>query len=190
MGGTTKNPPSSCKTGLRRGEGIEKWEELARAYKKYEELKVKEGAMDFGDLIIKTLQLFRQRPNVLSEYRKQFKYILVDEFQDTNVAQYELLKLLVPPKNNGNLTVVGDDSQSVYKFRGAAISNILNFKKDYKKAKTVVLTKNYRSTQVILDSAYRLIQHNNPDTLESRLGVDKNLVSVKNSKASEPVKFI
>jgi len=169
---------------------IEKWEELARAYKKYEELKVKEGAMDFGDLIIKTLQLFRQRPNVLSEYRKQFKYILVDEFQDTNVAQYELLKLLVPPKNNGNLTVVGDDSQSVYKFRGAAISNILNFKKDYKKAKTVVLTKNYRSTQVILDSAYRLIQHNNPDTLESRLGVDKNLVSVKNSKASEPVKFI
>jgi len=168
---------------------IEKWKELAGAYKKYEELKVKEGAMDFGDLIVKTLQLFRQRPNILANYQKQFKHVLVDEFQDTNVAQYELLKLLAPPKNNGNLTVVGDDSQSVYKFRGAAVSNILYFKKDYKKAKTIVLTKNYRSTQVILDSAYRLIQHNNPDTLESKLGIDKNLVSTINSKENEPVKF-
>src|SRR3990172_11246026 len=132
------------KKGLDREE-YAKYMELAKANKKYDELKVKEGLMDFGDLIVKTLQLFRQRPNVLKQYQGQFKHVLVDEFQDTNVAQYELLKLLIPPKNNGNLTVVGDDSQSVYKFRGAAISNILNFKKDYKKAKTIVLTKNYRS---------------------------------------------
>src|SRR3989344_7920483 len=169
---------------------LSKWRELATAYKKYDELKVKEGMMDFGDLIVKTLQLFRQRPNVLGQYQKQFKHILVDEFQDTNVAQYEMLKLLAPPKNNVNLTVVGDDSQSIYKFRGAAVSNILYFKKDYKKAKTILLTKNYRSTQTILDNAYKLIQHNNPDTLESKLGIDKNLVSVKDPKSGEPVKFI
>ena len=169
---------------------IAKWQELAGAYRKYDELKVKEGFMDFGDLIIKTLQLFRQRPNILKNYQKQFKYVLVDEFQDTNVAQYELLKLLAPPKKNGNLTVVGDDSQSIYKFRGAAVSNILYFQKDYKKAKTIVLTKNYRSTQVILDSSYKLIQHNNPDTLESKLGIDKNLVSIKDTKRGEQVSFI
>jgi DNA helicase II / ATP-dependent DNA helicase PcrA len=169
---------------------IQKWLELAKAYKKYDELKVKEGFMDFGDLIVKTLQLFRQRPNILKNYQKQFKYVLVDEFQDTNVAQYELLKLLALPKFGGNLTVVGDDSQSVYKFRGAAVSNILYFQKDYKKAKTIVLTKNYRSTQNILDSAYKLIQHNNPDTLESKLGIDKNLVSIRNPKNGEPIAFI
>jgi len=163
---------------------------LAKAYKKYEELKVKEGVMDYGDLIVKTLKLFRLRPNILTNYQKQFKYILVDEFQDTNVAQYELLKLLSPPKKNGNLTVVGDDSQSIYKFRGAAISNILYFKKDYKKAKTIVLTKNYRSTQTILDHAYRLIEHNNPDTLESKLGIDKNLVSARNLKEEAEIVFI
>jgi len=156
---------------------IEKWRELANAYKVYEELKVKEEMMDFGDLIVKTLLLFRQRSNVLSEYRKKFKYVLVDEFQDTNIAQYELVKLLAPPNKNGNLTVVGDDSQSIYKFRGAAVSNIVHFMKTYKKAKTVVLTINYRSTQSILDPAYKLIKHNNPDTLEAKLGIDKNLVA-------------
>ncbi|MCH7640799.1 ATP-dependent helicase [Patescibacteria group bacterium] len=167
-----------------------KWKELAEAYKIYDELKVKWGVMDFGDLIVKTLELFRRRPNILRQYRKQFRHVLVDEFQDTNIAQYELVKLLAPPKKNGNLTVTGDDSQSVYKFRGAAVSNILQFKDDYKKAKTVVLTKNYRSTQKILDNAYKLIQHNNPDTLEVKLGVDKNLVSIRNPKGGELVGFI
>lgn len=181
--------PISSKKAEEKAEA-EKYKELAEAYKKYEELKVKEGVMDYGDLIVKTLQLFRRRPNILANYQKQFRYVLVDEFQDTNIAQYELLKLLVPPKSNGNLTVVGDDSQSIYKFRGAAVSNILYFKRDYKKAKTIVLTKNYRSTQAILDRAYRLIQHNNPDTLESKLGIDKNLVSVKNPNGGEDVKFI
>lgn len=168
---------------------IEKWEELANAYKKYEELKIKEGRMDFGDLISKTLDLFRERPNVLKEYKMKFKYVLIDEFQDTNIAQYEMVKLLVPPGKNGNLTVVGDDSQSIYKFRGAAVSNILQFKKDYKKAKSVVLIKNYRSTQAILDPAYRLIRHNNPDTLESKLGIDKNLVSVS-EMTGKAVRFV
>ncbi|MCH7951750.1 UvrD-helicase domain-containing protein [Patescibacteria group bacterium] len=168
----------------------EKTAELARTYQTYQELKVKEGVMDFGDLIGKTLELFRKRPNVLREYRKQFKYMLVDEFQDTNIAQYELLKLLVPPGKKANLAVVGDDSQSIYKFRGAAVSNILYFMDDYKEAKMVVLTKNYRSTQKILDSAYRLITHNNPDTLEAKLGVDKNLISVRNRNTGEQVEFI
>ncbi|OGM09541.1 hypothetical protein A2159_00110 [Candidatus Woesebacteria bacterium RBG_13_34_9] len=169
---------------------LSKWRELAKAYKTYEELKVKEGVLDFGDLIVKTLQLFQRRQNVLGEYKKQFKYILVDEFQDTNVAQYDLLKILVPPSKYSNLTVVGDDSQSIYKFRGAAVSNILYFKKDYKYAKTVILTKNYRSTQTILDTSYKLIRYNAPDTLEDKLGIDKNLVSNKSSKNDEPIKFI
>ncbi len=169
---------------------IEKWKELAGAYKTYHELKVKEGVMDFGDLINKTLELFRKRPNVLRQYKKQFKHILVDEFQDTNIAQYELVKLLAPPKENGNLTVTGDDSQSIYKFRGAAVSNILHFMDDYKKAKTVILIKNYRSTQAILDDAYKLIQYNNPDTLEAKLGIDKNLVSIPNPKGGEDIKFV
>ena len=125
----------------------EKNRELARAYKKYREIKLKEGVMDFSDLISNTLKLFRQRPNILSEYRKKFKYILVDEFQDTNISQYQLLKLLAPPKNNPNITVVADDFQSIYKFRGAAVSNILQFMKDYSQAQSVVLVKNYRSTQ-------------------------------------------
>lgn len=168
---------------------LEKWNELSNAYKKYDELKIKESKMDYGDLIGKTLWLFRQRPNLLKTYREQFLYVLVDEFQDTNIAQYELIKLLAPPSQNANITVVGDDSQSIYKFRGAAISNILHFTDDYKKTKMIVLTKNYRSTQTILDASYQLIQHNNPDTLESKLGITKNLTSV-HIKNGDPVEFI
>src|SRR3989344_6332732 len=104
-------------------EEIQKYLELAEAYKVYEELKIKEGVMDFSDLISNTLKLFRSRNSVLIKYQEQFKYILVDEFQDTNYAQYQLVKLLAPPDAQINLAVVGDDSQSIYKFRGAAISN-------------------------------------------------------------------
>jgi len=167
----------------------EKYLELAKAYQTYEELKIKEGVTDFGDLIANILKLFRSRKNILRQYQKQFKYILVDEFQDTNYAQYALLKVLAPPKNNPNLTVVGDDSQSIYKFRGAAISNILQFMEEYPTAKKIVLIKNYRSTQTILDHAYRLIKHSDPDTLEAKLGINKNLESVR--KVQEvPIKFI
>jgi len=163
----------------------QKTKELAGAFLKYQELKEKNGFFDFADLISYSLRLFRQRPNVLESYKKRFAFILVDEFQDTNIAQYQLVKMLAPPEENPNLTVTGDDSQSIYKFRGAAVSNILNFKEDYHQSKMVVLTENYRSTQEILDRSYQLIKHNDPDTLESRLGISKNLISNKKVKGGK-----
>ncbi|MBI4157367.1 UvrD-helicase domain-containing protein, partial [Candidatus Woesebacteria bacterium] len=166
---------------------VAKWEELSKTYKAYEELKVKGGLMDFGDLIIKSLKLFRDRPNILKAYRKQFKYILIDEFQDTNFAQNELAILLTGKE--GNITVVGDDDQSVYRFRGAAVSNIVQFRKSFPKVRIVTLTKNYRSTQEILDRAYMLIQFNNPDRLEAIEKIDKKLVS-QSGKKGEEIGFI
>jgi DNA helicase-2/ATP-dependent DNA helicase PcrA len=154
---------------------IAKWNELSKAYKAYDEIKVKEGLMDFGDLIIKTLKLFRDRPNILKEYQKQFKYLLIDEFQDTNYAQNELAILLAG--KDKNINVVGDDDQSIYRFRGAAVSNIVQFRKSFPKTKIVVLTKNYRSTQEILDRSYDLIRFNNPDRLEVVEKIDKKLKS-------------
>jgi len=159
---------------------VDKWVELANAYKKYEELKTKEGYFDFGDLIIKTLLLFRKRPNVLREYQNRFKYILIDEFQDTNYAQFELSMVL--SGKDGNVTAVGDDDQSIYRFRGASVSNILQFRDKYKEAKMVVLTKNYRSLQEILDGAYRLILFNNPNRLEAKERVDKRLIATRRKK--------
>ncbi|MEK7112605.1 MAG: ATP-dependent DNA helicase, partial [Patescibacteria group bacterium] len=172
--------------------GVEKEEkqktlELAKAYQTYEELKTKEGVVDFGDLIVKTLSLFRKRPNVLKEYQKRFKYILVDEFQDTNYAQNELAILLAG--RTKNIAVCGDDDQSIYRFRGAAVSNIIQFRKNFPRSKIVVLTKNYRSTQEILDRAYELIQHNNPDRLEAVEKIDKRLLS-QVGKDGEEIKFI
>lgn len=163
-------------------EDIEKYMELAGAYKVYEGIKEEEGLADFSDLIANALKLFRNRKNILEKYKKQFRYVLVDEFQDTNYAQYVLLKLLAPPRSGANLTVVGDDSQAVYRFRGAAISNILQFMKEYKNAKQIILTENYRSTQVILDSAHKLIKNNDPDTLEVRLGISKDLRAISKRK--------
>ncbi len=157
--------------------------ELANSYKKYEELKVKEGVIDFSDLISNTLLLFRKRSNILKKYQRQFKFILVDEFQDTNYAQNELAIALAG--NDRNITVVADDDQSIYRFRGAAVSNVLQFKKNFPDTKIVTLNNNYRSTQSILDAAYRLIQHNNPNRLEIVEGIDKKLKS--NSKAPEKV---
>lgn len=154
--------------------------EVARSYGVYQELLHQEGSLDFGDLINYTLKLLRSRPRVLEHYHQQFKYILVDEFQDTNYAQYELLKILASPTNN--ITVVGDDDQSIYKFRGASISNILEFKKDYPAAEEIFLTSNYRSYQNILDTAYEFIQLNNPYRLEVKLAkkgksLSKQLIS-------------
>ncbi len=166
---------------------IKKWKELSKVYKSYDELKTKEGLMDFGDLIVKTLKLFRDRPNILAEYKKQFKHILVDEFQDTNFAQNELVKLLVGKE--GNVTVVADDDQSIYRFRGAAVSNVIQFRKSFPKTKIITLTKNYRSTQEILDRSYDLIQHNNPDRLEIVEKIDKKLRS-QVSKDGEEIVFI
>lgn len=149
--------------------------ELAKTYEAYQRLLAENGYVDFGDLITLALKLLREHPLVLKRYQERFRYILVDEFQDTNYAQFELLKLL---SGHRNLTVCGDDDQSIYKFRGAAISNILNFQAEYPDAELVVLKKNYRSTQEILDPSYRLIQNNNPDRLEERAGIIKRLHAV------------
>jgi len=138
--------------------------EIANAYHVYQQLLLDNNYLDFGDLINYTLKLLRERPAILEKYRRQFKYILVDEFQDTNWAQYELVKLLAAPADN--LTVVGDDDQSIYRFRGASMSNILQFKKDFPKAEEIILVKNYRSAQNILDLSYEFIKQNNPNRLE------------------------
>jgi len=161
-----------------------KLRELANAYATYENLKTKAGLFDFGDQVTKTIELFLKRPKILKEYQSHFKYILVDEYQDTNFAQNELVKLLSAAHKN--ICVVGDDDQSIYKFRGAAISNIMRFKRDFKAAKQVVLTQNYRSTQAILDCAYRLIRHNDPDRLEVQNKIDKKLESAKKEYGQIP----
>ena len=161
--------------------------ELAKVYERYTELKIENSKIDFGDLIIFTIELFRKKPNVLKKYQDRFKYILVDEFQDTNYTQNVLVNILAgldpmdAKKNIGkvvpNLTVVGDDDQAIYKFRGAAISNILQFKQHYPMAKEVVLTENYRSRQEILDSSYALITNNNPHRLEVTEKIEKRLIA-------------
>ena len=161
--------------------------ELANSYQKYEQLKIKESAMDFSDLISNTLLLFRERKNILRKYQKQFRYILVDEFQDTNYAQNELAILLAG--TDKNIAVVADDDQSIYRFRGAAVSNVLQFKESFPGAKVVTLNNNYRSTQTILDASYRLIQHNNPNRLEIVEGIDKKLKS-HSIKAKKEVELI
>jgi DNA helicase II / ATP-dependent DNA helicase PcrA len=157
--------------------------ELAESFAKYNDLKVKNSLMDFSDLISNTLLLFRKRPNILKKYQEQFKYILVDEFQDTNYAQNELAILLAG--DDKNLNVVADDDQSIYRFRGAAVSNVLQFKKNFPAAKIVTLTDNYRSTQEILDSSYKLIQNNNPNRLEVVENIVKRLKSHSNKKNHE-----
>jgi DNA helicase II / ATP-dependent DNA helicase PcrA len=168
-------------------EAVERWNELSYLYDKYQEMKIASSKLDFGDLITWTIKLFNERPNILRKYQEQFKHILIDEFQDTNYAQYELIKLLCPKEmKERSLIAVGDDSQSIYKFRGAAVSNILQFMEDYKDAKMVTLVQNYRSTQNILDPAYKLIQNNNPDTLESKLSISKKLVSEVEEQGNDP----
>ena len=155
----------------------QKYRELAQAFETYERLKDEAGFLDFGDQVIKTLNLFNTREEILKKCQQKFKYILVDEFQDTNYSQNELVKILA--RKHKNICVVGDDDQSIYKFRGAAISNILEFKKTYSKAKQVVLTLNYRANQSLLDSAYCLIRHNDPNRLEVKNRIDKKLRSIR-----------
>jgi len=152
-----------------------KWRELAKAYQTYQRLMEEKNQLDFADLQFKTIELFKSRPNILKYLQEKYRYLLVDEYQDTNIAQNEIVDLLAD--QHKNLMVVGDDDQSIYKFRGAAISNILQFEEKYPDLKKVVLTQNYRSTQAILNFAYESVQHNNPDRLEVRSGVDKTLTS-------------
>jgi len=162
--------------------------EVAGAYAKYQEILSKEGLVDFSNQFYLTLQLLRTHPLVLKRYQEQFKYILVDEFQDSNYAQYQLVKLIADKARN--ITVTGDDDQCVYRFRGAAYSNLLSFVRDFSDAKKVSIIQNYRSSQAILDSAYQLIQHNNPERFEVKANIDKRLIGLdKEGKAPEHLSF-
>lgn len=138
------------------------------------------GAVDFGDIILKVLEIFETMPDILERYQNQFKYIMVDEFQDTNAAQMQLLQQLTKGKENPNICCVGDDDQSIYSWRGAEIKNILNFEKSFPTAKIIRLETNYRSTPNILGAANSLIRHNT-----GRLG--KDLRTDKNIGEGEPV---
>ena len=161
--------------------------ELANAYKQYLALKLKEGMLDFADLISQALFLLRTRKNILKRYQSQFKYILVDEFQDTNYAQNELAMLIAGQQQN--ITVVADDDQAIYRWRGAALSNVIQFRNNFPKAAIITLIKNYRSTQEILDHAYSLIQRNNPNRLEVVENINKKLVSERKVRG-KPIEFI
>ncbi len=151
--------------------------EIARAYAMYQKLMAENGLLDFGDLQYYCLRLFEKRASVLNFYQERFQYVLVDEFQDTNFAQNKLVMMLAA--KHSNLAVVGDDDQAIYKWRGASLSNILNFEKTFPETKKVVLTDNYRSTRQILDLSYALIQNNNPYRLEFQQQVNKKLLGMK-----------
>ena len=132
---------------------------IAQAYNKYEEMLKKADAMDFDDIIVNTVKLLKENPDVLEYYHRRFRYVMVDEYQDTNHAQYILTSLLAG--GYGNICVVGDDDQSIYKFRGATIENILSFENKYDDTMVIRLEQNYRSTSVILDAANAVIKNNN-----------------------------
>jgi ATP-dependent DNA helicase UvrD/PcrA len=160
--------------------------ELAATYARYQELMARESAVDFGDQIVLALNLLRARAHVRTAYQRRFRHVLVDEFQDTNHAQFELVKLLAA--RHRNVTAVADDDQAIYRFRGAALSNIFDFIEQYRDAPRIVLTENYRSHQAILDAAYRLIRYNDPDRLEAKdADVSKHLVAVREPPGPDPV---
>ena len=132
---------------------------VGRCYTRYQQMLVENGALDFDDILMETVDLLRQAPDVAEKLRDRYEHVMVDEFQDTNVAQYVLARLLAPPPD-ANICVVGDPDQSIYSWRSADIRNILNFERDYPKANVVILEQNYRTTQTILDSATKIIAAN------------------------------
>src|SRR5665648_90643 len=144
---------------------------VAKVYSLYQKKLFANNAMDFDDLLMRTVDLFQRFPDLLEHYQSSFRQILVDEYQDTNHAQYMLVNLLA--KKHRNLCVVGDDDQSIYSWRGADVRNILDFEKDYPEAKVIKLEQNYRSTQVILSAANEVISNNSerkPKELWTDLG--------------------
>lgn len=143
---------------------------VARVYKQYQEELFENNALDFSDLILLTVKLLKEKSEILKNYQYKFKYILVDEYQDINFAQYQLVKLLSGKYNN--LFVVGDPDQSIYKFRGADLSNILRFEQDFPHSRVIKLEQNYRSTKVILEGAANLIKFNR-NRKEKELWTDK-----------------
>ncbi len=142
---------------------------FVRVFERYTQVLQKSSAVDFADLILLTVKLFQQHPNVLASYQRRFPFVMVDEYQDTNKCQYLLMKLLAGP--DANLCAVGDEDQSIYRWRGADISNILNFEKDYPKAKIFKLEQNYRSTRNIIEAASHLIS-NNTERRDKKLWTD------------------
>lgn len=167
-----RNKISSCKNEMMSPKDYERlavsdYEKVVKeVYEKYNTKLQRNNSVDFDDLLLLPIELFKKNPDILAKYQDLYKYILIDEYQDTNEAQYILTKLL--SEKNRLITCVGDDSQSIYSFRGANYKNILNFEKDYKDAKTILLEQNYRSTSTILDAANQVIKNN-------KMRKDKNL---------------
>lgn len=159
--------------GMLHPQDVAEQQDLAKLYSLYSQIKAETGTFDYNDQLQIPLEILQQRPNLASRLRDQYHYVLVDEYQDTNILQDELLRTFIQP--DGNLFAVGDDDQAIYGFRGAQIGNILQFVDHFQVKEPLVLTENYRSGQEVLDTSYRLIQHNNPDRLEAKLGLDKQL---------------
>lgn len=145
-------------TFLTSGDGFGFDEKLAKVYVRYQDELQRSNALDFDDLIMLTVKLFKEHPKVLKKYQELFSYVLVDEFQDLNSSQYQLVKLI--SKHHKNICAVGDDDQSIYRFRGADVQHILNFEKDFPGTKVIRLERNYRSTQNILDVSHAVISMN------------------------------
>ena len=183
--GTAPGPPDEAVEA--RAERARRQAELARAYGRYQELLARSGFIDFGDQVNLALRLLRESPAARDAVQRRFRYVLVDEFQDTNRAQAELVAIVA--QRHRNVTVVGDDDQSIYTFRGAAMSNILEFQERYRRARVVVLRRNYRSQAPILEAAYRLVRFNNPDRLEVRGGISKRLRAERADPGAKPVRL-
>ena len=167
-----KNKISGAKNELLNPEGFKVFartpydEDVVKIYKKYEEKLKRNSSVDFDDLLMLPIELFRKDKEALEHYQNRYKYVFIDEYQDTNEAQYLLSKMISDKYKN--ICVVGDESQSIYSWRGANYKNILNFEKDYKNAKVILLEQNYRSTKTILEAANSVIK-NNKDRREVNL---------------------
>ena len=164
---------------------------VAKIYKEYQKRLLDASAMDFDDIIYNTVELFNEFPDILEKYQEQFRYIMVDEYQDTNTAQYELVRLL--SEKYGNVCVVGDDDQSIYQFRGATVENILEFDNDYENAKVVKLEQNYRSTKNILSAANSVIKNNterHEKSLWTQNVTGNKIISYKASDEQDEGRFI
>ena len=178
----------SLKKDLNDIEKDERLKEIADAYHVYQKLLLDNSYLDFGDLINYTIKLFNKRKDILEKFRNQFKYILIDEFQDTNWVQYELMQKLASPRNNINVLL--DDDQSIFSFCGTSFNNVLRFEKDYPNSKKIVLVENYRSAQNILDLAYNFIQNNNPNRLEYQLNEIKEIKEKAKEKGINLKNFV
>lgn len=171
-----RNKISSCKNELISAKAYERYavsdyeQVIQKVYEKYEKKLQQNNSVDFDDLLILPIKLFREYQDVLEKYQNLYQYVLIDEYQDTNQAQYILTKMI--SEKNRRITCVGDDSQSIYSFRGANYKNILNFENDYRDAKTILLEQNYRSTGNILDAANQVIK-NNRDRKDKNLWTNK-----------------